>query len=324
MKNYKICVIGAGNWGMNHIRTLNELNALGGIVDKNPGSIKSFVLNDSKCVYHNNLDEALDSGYDGFIVATPPNTHFKIAKRIIQSQKPILVEKPLTLNLKDAIILNKLAKQNQVNLMVGHLLLFHPAFRKIASIIKSGKLGDIQYIYSNRINLGTIRSDENVFWSFAAHDIALFNYFFEETPIEVQSSGVDIIQKGIHDTTITSFKYKKNKMGHIFVSWLHPFKEHRFVIIGSEGMIHFDDTLKNKPLKFYDKKVKFKDSIPTPHSGKMELIEYEDELPLTNELKYFLSKLNAEKIEIANGDSAVEVIKILEEATISLNKRIDR
>ena len=208
MKNYKICVIGAGNWGMNHIRTLNELNALGGIVDKNPGSIKSFVRNDSKCIYHSNLDEALDSGYDGFIVATPPNTHFKIAKRIIQSQKPILVEKPLTLNLKDAITLNKLAKQNQVNLMVGHLLLFHPAFRKIASIIKSGKLGDVQYIYSNRINLGTIRSDENVFWSFAAHDIALINYFFEETPIEVQSSGVDIIQQGIHDTTITSFKYK--------------------------------------------------------------------------------------------------------------------
>ena len=148
---------------------------------------------------------------------------------------------------------------------------------------------------------------------------ASFNYFFKESPSEVVSNGVDILQKGIHDTTITSFRYKQNKMGHIFVSWLHPFKEHRFVIIGSRGMIHFDDAQKNNPLIYYDKKVEFHGSIPSPHSGDMEIIEYKDELPLTNELKYFISNLTSDSIEIANGDSAVEVIRILETASKSLN-----
>jgi UDP-2-acetamido-3-amino-2,3-dideoxy-glucuronate N-acetyltransferase len=206
--------------------------------------------------------------------------------------------------------------------MVGHLLLFHPAFKKITALIESGMIGEIQYIYSNRLNLGIFRSDENVFWSFAPHDISLFNYFFKKMPIDVTSRGVDILQKGIHDTTITSFMYNNNKMGHIFVSWLHPFKEHRFVIIGSDGMIHFEDSVDNKPLLYYDNKAVFKNNRPIPRSGVTKMIEYEKEFPLTNELKYFIAKLNGEKIEIANGDSAVEVIEILERATLSLKKEI--
>ena len=130
----------------------------------------------------------------------------------------------------------------------------------------------------------------------------------------------DILQKNIHDTTITSFHYENNKMGHIFVSWLHPFKEHRFVIIGSNGMLHFEDSLENKPLLFYDKKAEFVNSIPNPSSGEIKKIDYENTMPLENELKYFLSKLNSEKIEIANGDSAVDVIRILENATKDLMK----
>ena len=116
--------------------------------------------------------------------------------------------------------------------------------------------------------------------------------------------------------------YNNNKMGHIFVSWLHPFKEHRFVIIGSEGMIHFEDSPENKPLLFYNKKVEFTGLIPSPKSGEIKRIKYENELSLTNELKYFISKLNCEKIEIASGDSAVEVMRILDAATRSLKKDI--
>ena len=129
-------------------------------------------------------------------------------------------------------------------LMVGHLLLISSSIYKNEKIVDEGKIGEIQYIYSNRLNLGSFRNDENVFWSFAPHDIALFNYFFEVYPINVNSNGIDILQKGIHDTSITSFKYDGKKMGHIFVSWLHPFKEHRFVIIGSKGMLHFEDSMK--------------------------------------------------------------------------------
>ena len=224
----------------------------------------------------------------------------------------------MTLDFSSAKKINDLAKQKNVNLMVGHLLLFHPAFRKMKEIINDGIIGEIQYIYSNRLNHGTFRSDENVFWSFAPHDISLFNYFFEENPIDIHSHGSDILQKGIHDTTITSFKYNDNKMGHIFVSWLHPFKEHRFVIIGSKGMIHFEDSIDGKPLKLHFKKARFVNKFPLPEEGEIKKITYDNSMPLKNELKYFISNLHSEKIEMANGDSALDVIKILEDSTKSL------
>ena len=229
----------------------------------------------------------------------------------------MLVEKPLTLCLKDAEYLNNISKKNNVNLMVGHLLLFHPAFLKIKQIIDDGKIGKIQYMYSNRLNLGSFRNDENVLWSFAPHDISLFNYFFEDIPQSISSHGVDILQESVHDTSITSFKYKGRKMGHIFVSWLHPFKEHRFVIIGSKGMVHFEDAGISRPLIFYKKSVNLEGEVPASKSDGSYILKYSSELPLESQLKYFIANLNG-KIEIANGDSAVEVMRILDLATKSL------
>ena len=233
----KVCVVGAGHWGLNHIKTLSSLGCLGGVIDKSNNALKKVVAQYHECFVSDTLEESFSHGFDGYIVSTQPSTHFEISKKIIENKKPLLVEKPLTLNVKDAIYLNNLAKKNKVDLMVGHLLLFHPAFTKIKELINQNLLGEIQYIYSNRLNLGKFRRDENVFWSFAPHDISLFNFFFCEKPYEISSSGLDILQEGIHDTSITSFKYSNKRMGHIFVSWLHPFKEHRFVIIGSKGMI---------------------------------------------------------------------------------------
>tara|TARA_B100000287_G_scaffold393882_1_gene407507 strand:+ start:2682 stop:3668 length:987 start_codon:yes stop_codon:yes gene_type:complete len=313
----RICVIGAGKWGLNHIRTVAELNALSGIIDKNKKLLLQLKQKFS-CAVFSDLDDISFDSFDAFIIATPPKSHYSIAKKIINKGKPVLVEKPLTLDLLSAKKINDLAKKNNVNLMVGHLLLFHPAFRKMKDIINKGIIGEIQYIYSNRLNHGTFRSDENVFWSFAPHDISLFNYFFEEKPIDIHSHGTDILQAGVHDTTITSFKYDKNKMGHIFVSWLHPFKEHRFVIIGSKGMIHFEDSIEDKPLTLHYKKARFINSIPTPEGGEIEKINYDNTEPLRNELRYFISNIFSEKINIANGDSAVDVIRILEKSTESL------
>ena len=314
----KICVVGAGRWGLNHVRTLNELKCLAGVVDKN-----SLITNKIKSVYKDcytfsSLESSFDANFDGYIVATPPKTHYELARKIIQKGKPVLVEKPLTLSLKNAIKLNALAKRKKVNLMVGHVLLFHPAFRKIKDLIENNQIGKIQYIYSNRLNLGSFRNDENVLWSFAPHDIALFDYFFESSPNSVVSNGIDILQEGIHDTSITSFKYDGNRMGHIFVSWLHPFKEHRFVIVGSKGMIHFEDSEKKKPLIFYDKKVELGGKLPKSKLGNNYEIKFGDELPLTAELKYFISKINEGEIKISNGDSAVKVMDLLERATKSL------
>jgi predicted dehydrogenase len=317
-KIYKICVVGAGRWGLNHVKTLNALGHLGGVVDENRTIVDKVLLDYPGCLVFSSLESSFGADFDGYVVATPAKTHFEISKKIIENGKPLLVEKPITLSLDEAIIINDLAKKNNVNLMVGHILLFHPAFIKIKELIDNGDLGKIQYMYSNRLNLGSFRNDENVLWSFAPHDIALFNYFLNDFPLEIISSGIDILQKNIHDTSITSFKYTKNRMGHIFVSWLHPFKEHRFVIVGSKGMIHFEDSGKNKPLIFYDKTVDLNGDVPISKLGMNFEIEYGSESPLKSELSYFISKIEKGKIEIADGNSAVAVMKVLEQATKSL------
>ena len=161
----------------------------------NKSALKRATHNYPECQTFSNIKDSLKRNFDAYIVSTPPNTHYNIAKIIIDNKKHVLVEKPITLNLADAISLNDLAKANKVNLMVGHLLLFHPAFIKIKELIDKGLLGKIQYIYSNRLNLGSFRSDENVLWSFAPHDIALFNYFFDDVPDEIITNGLDILQK---------------------------------------------------------------------------------------------------------------------------------
>jgi UDP-2-acetamido-3-amino-2,3-dideoxy-glucuronate N-acetyltransferase len=187
-------------------------------------------------------------------------------------------------------------------------------------MLDNGDLGKLQYMYSNRLNLGTIRTEENVFWSFAPHDIALFQYFTGSTPLQITSNGSDILQPGIHDTTVTTIKYPNNIMGHIFVSWLHPFKEHRFVIIGSQGMIHFEDSREGKPLIFYDKCIDFKGGIPIPKSGSAVNIEYNSAMPLEAELQHFIKHLGSKSMDIANGESAIEVMEILIKATDDLLK----
>ena len=322
VKKQKICVVGVGLWGHNHVKTLQDLQCLGGVVEKRKSGIDKIRLNYPECLTFRSLEDSFNFNFDGYVVSTPPKTHYDISRRIIEKGKPLLIEKPITLNLEDSIKLNDLAKEKNVNLMVGHLLLFHPAFIKIKELILNGDLGNIQYIYSNRLNLGSFRNDENVLWSFAPHDISLFNYFFNENPQEISSSGIDILQKGIHDTSITSFKYSSGKMGHIFVSWLHPFKEHRFVLVGSKGMIHFEDAGNKKPLIFYDKSVDLNSDIPRSKLGESREIEYGNELPLHEELKYFISRIDDGEIEIANGEHAVEVMRVLDSATKSLTNSI--
>jgi UDP-2-acetamido-3-amino-2,3-dideoxy-glucuronate N-acetyltransferase len=316
--NKNICVVGAGYWGKNHIKTLSGLSCLYGIVELN----KELQLINKKLypniIIFESLDDALlDNKIDGFIIATPAHTHFKIAKEIILNKKPILVEKPFTLNEKDAHELRELAKSNGVNVMVGHLLLFHPAITKIKELIDSSKIGNLQYIYSNRLNLGQIRKEENVFWSLAPHDISIFQYLTNSYPDKISSHGGNFIQDGIHDTTITFFEYPNNIKAHIFVSWLHPFKEHRVIIIGSKGMITFEDSVEGKPLKLYRKGFDIDNEIPLKNDGPIEKIDYEMKMPLTEEIKYFINNLE-HSFQIADINNAVEVTELLIKSSKSL------
>ncbi len=319
MYKKNICVIGSGYWGKNHIKTLYNLGALYGVLDNNSDSLKKISKQYNDIKIYQSLDVALkDNNIMGFTICTPAETHYKLAKKIIESKKHILVEKPFTLKIEDAEDLVNLSEKNSINLMVGHVLLFHPAIIKIKELIKNGKIGSLQYLYSNRLNLGQIRTKENVFWSLAPHDIAIFQYFTDSYPESIKSNGSAFLQKGIADSTITQLRYSNGIEGHIFVSWLHPFKEHRLVVIGSDAMITFDDTDKSKPLKLYEKNYKMKDGIPEKIDGPVEFIEYKYKKPLTEELKVFIDSIESKKESISNGKHALDVTKILVEASRSL------
>ena len=311
----QICVIGAGYWGKNHLKTLNSLNALKGVVELDSVILESTLNTYPKINGHTSIEEAIFEDYDGFIIATPAKTHFEIAKKIIEAKKHVLIEKPMTLSIKDAEELVKLASINKVNAIVGHVLLFHPAIVKIKKIIENGEIGDLQYIYSNRLNLGKVRTEENVFWSLAPHDIAIFQYLTASIPRKISAHGSTFLQKGIPDSTLTQLEYETGVKGHIFVSWLHPFKEHRLVVVGSEAMISFEDSLNERPLKFYSKKIELESGVPEKIDGPVKIIPFEKRMPLELELEYFINHLGEKKPKISNLEDGLEVIKILVEAS---------
>ncbi len=315
----KICVIGGGRWGKNHIRTLHQLNCLGAIVDTDNDRL-NFLLKDYPVKGYNNFEDAVNDGYDGYVVATPASVHYKIGKYLLSRGLNVLVEKPMTLSVKDSEDLVKTANKNNGNLMVGHVLLFHPAIIKIKELLDTGAIGDLYYMYSTRLNLGTVRTEENVFWSFAPHDISILNYFADAQPISIDSTGSKFLQKNVYDYTMTQFIYPNDIHAHIFVSWLHPFKEQRLVLVGSKGMISFDDSTKEKEILFYDKRIDFQKGIPTKIENPTKIIEYEKKMPLTEELIYFINNLD-KGFKVSDGNVGLEVVRVLEEAEDILNKK---
>ncbi|MBE7558803.1 Gfo/Idh/MocA family oxidoreductase [bacterium] len=314
----RICVVGAGRWGKNHVKTLAGLGCLGGIVDPDAEGRRALAESHPQARVFAALPEALACGFDGYTVATPAETHCQIAAAILEAGFPVLVEKPLALSSAEARRLAELAKKKNVNLMVGHVLLFHPAIRKIKQLIEADKIGRLQYLYSNRLNLGTVRKEENILWSFAPHDISIFQYFIGKRPTEIVSRGGIFLQPNIHDTTMTVLAYPGAVVGHIFVSWLHPYKEHRLVLIGSKGMLSFDDASDDKNIHFYEKGIDWVQGEPKKREGPTEAIQYSRAQPLTEELAYFVDRIGAGTVQIAGAESAVEVLEILEEATRSL------
>lgn len=314
----RICVVGIGRWGSRHAATLRELGHLAGVVDSDPAALARAAQAWPGVAGFETLETALAGGFDAFTVATPAATHLQIARQVISAGRSVLVEKPLALSAEEARQLVELARQNGVCLMVGHVLLFHPAIRKIRELIAGGKIGRLQYLYSNRLNLGSVRTEENILWSFAPHDISIFQHLIGARPVEVVSRGAAVLQTEIHDSTLTLLKYPGNISGHIFVSWLHPFKEHRLVIIGAKGMFVFEDGADGGKLLFYEKGIDWIRGEPIPREGPTEVIGFERQMPLTAELQYFAERLDGGPVQIADGASGVEVLEILEEATASL------
>ena len=323
MKN-KICVVGGGYWGKNHIRTLAELGYLGGIVDSDSGLLEKHLQDYPFVKTFKNIEESFDvKEFGGYTVATPAPTHFDIAKKIIKSKKHVLVEKPLTLELSDAILLNNLSKEAGVNLMVGHIMLFHPAIIKIKETIDSGLLGKIFYIYSNRLNFGQVRTNEDVLWSLGPHDISILDYFTNSIPSQIKVDSSSFLQKNISDSVIACIKYENGISAHIYESWLHPFKEHRIVVVGSKGMLSFEDSSNEKSIILYKKSFDIVNKVPVKNDANAKIIDYKPKQPLTEELKYFAENMNTDLVLKSNGDHAIKVMKVLYEATAVIKRNIN-
>ncbi|MBM4159063.1 MAG: Gfo/Idh/MocA family oxidoreductase [Ignavibacteria bacterium] len=315
----KLATIGLGKWGKNHLRTAESIPG-GNLVwicdSKNDMLTESekIIVNKRVKRTSNYKDILNDTEVNAVIIATPAETHFEIAKKCIEAGKNILVEKPITLFVNECRELMESAAKKNLVLMVGHVLLYHPAILMIKGMLESGKLGKLQYIYSNRLNLGVVRTEENILWSFAPHDISVIQFLTGSSPEGIFASGASFLQRGIEDTTVTILKYPGNVNAHIFVSWLHPFKEHRLVVIGSEGMVVFEDTLKNEKLKFYKKGFKNIDGAIEKFDSDYEVINFDNVQPLEEEQKHFFECVVNRRQPRTDGKSALEVLKILEEA----------
>lgn len=299
----RICVVGGGRWGKNHIRTLSGMGCLAAIVEANEARLKEYMEQYPGVAGYTDIAQALAARYDGYTVAVPAEYHYAIGTTLLSHGQHVMMEKPMTMTAEQSEELVKIAKENKANLMVGHVLLFHPAIRKIKEVIDCGKLGKLHYIYSNRLNLGTVRTEESVFASFAPHDVSVLDYLTGSHAISMQAKGESYLTPDVCDFTMTQLEYPNNVHGHIFVSWLHPFKQQLLVVVGSEGMISFDDAT-DKQIKFYNKRIEFSNGVPVKVENADEVITYEPGMPLENELSYFVENLDGE-IEIKDRKSVV-------------------
>ena len=322
-------VVGCGKWGMNHVKTAYSLlgENLRYACDAFD-SAKERVEAVGKIPFTKNLQNILDDkSINAVIIATPAETHYQVARQCLERGKHVLIEKPITLFSSEAEDLLALSKRSEdpdssgnLKIMVGHILLFHPAILKIKEDLDAGKLGNLQYVYSNRLNLGTIRSEENILWSFAPHDISIIQFFTQKNPVAIKAHGAKFLQHNIEDTTITYLEYPENVHAHIFVSWLHPFKEQRLVVIGDKGMYSFEDTLKEGKLKFYPKGFTNVGGVLQKFEGEYQIVEFEQKQALAEEQKHFFNCIINNEEPRTNGRHALEVLKILELATDSLKR----
>ena len=307
-----IAVIGFGYWGKNLIRNFYELEVLHSICDKDT-SRKQLIENQySDINYIQNYSEILEnSEIKAVAISTPAHSHYSMVKSALEGGKDVFVEKPLALAVEEGEELVELAAKHNRILMVGHILRYHPAIIELSRLINDGVLGQLQYIYSNRLNMGKIRTEENILWSFAPHDISVIIALLNEQPCSVASHGSAYLTPDTVDVTNTSFAFPSGVGAHIFVSWLHPFKEQRLVVIGSEKMAVFDDTAEHK-LVTYPHRVEWKKRIPTAIKADREIIKIDKSEPLRAELEHFLDSIKTRKLPLTDGAEGLRVLRILD------------
>lgn len=316
--NLNIAVIGCGNWGKNLSRVLHKLGALYAVCDIDP--TRALAFGELYNVPHYNLEQILSmKEIDGVVIATPSTTHYEVGLACLRSNKHVFMEKPLSLTTQHATLLQQLAKKQQRVLMVGHLLQYHPAFNALKKLKHEGVLGELQYIYSNRCNFGKFRTEENVLWDFAPHDVSMILSLIEDMPQRVYASCANHLMHTSLDTTCIQMSFANNFKAHIFVSWLHPFKEQKLIVVGSKAMAIFDDTqpLESK-LRLCPLPAEWSDGLPRPFPFEGENVKFEVSEPLMNECREYLDAIQLKTQPLTDGLEGINVMTVLEAAEQSM------
>jgi UDP-2-acetamido-3-amino-2,3-dideoxy-glucuronate N-acetyltransferase len=322
MSEKSIAVIGCGYWGKNLVRNFSDLGVLNTICD-----VSSQVLNtlsqkfESVKTTKSVNDVFSDTSIDAVAIAAPAAKHYELARSALNAGKDVFVEKPLALKENEGRELIELAKSKNRILMVGHILHYHPAIRVLKKLLREGALGRIQYIYSNRLNFGKIRREENILWSFAPHDISVIRCLLGEEPIEVSATGSNYLHPDISDVTVSQMKFPGGVNAHIFVSWLHPFKEQKLVVVGDKQMAVFDDTAPwESKLILYPHEVVWKNGIPEAKRAEGENVQLEQAEPLKEECRHFVECVSERSDPISGGTEGLEVLRVLNALQQSLDR----
>jgi UDP-2-acetamido-3-amino-2,3-dideoxy-glucuronate N-acetyltransferase len=309
----RIGLAGCGYWGRNLARNLHQMGHLAAVCDPSAKVIKEVKAAYKGVGTTRDYDDLLaDARLKAVVLASPAAQHHEMARKALLAGKDVFVEKPLALRVPEAEELVDLARRRKRVLMVGHILEYHPAIRKLKEFADSGELGEIHYVYSNRVNLGKVRHEENILWSFAPHDISVILLLMGAMPEWASTSGQNYLRHEIADVTMTCLAFPGKPRAHIFVSWLHPYKEQKLVVIGSRKMAVFDDVVKDGKLKIFDKGIEWKDGQPVIRQTAESTLFFPEMEPLREELSHFVECVRSRKAPRTDGLSGVRVLKVLD------------
>ncbi len=322
-----IAVVGTGDWGANLVRNYASLPGarLVALCDTDAKRLAAAAAKAPGARTYAELDQvADDKEVQAVVVSASAVSHYPIARRLLEAGKDVYVEKPLTLQVDHAEELVALALKTQRILMVGHLLLFHPGVRYLKTMVESGALGDLYYIYSQRVNLGKVRQDENALWSFAPHDLSVILHLLDMEPIDVVARGSGFLQKSIEDVVFVDLRFPGGKLAHVHVSWLDPHKLRKFTVVGSRKMVVFDDMEASEKIRVYDKGVdkggqvvSYGESL-TVRSGDILIPQLSLQEPLRLECQHFVDCVRDRKTPLTDGQDGLRVVKVLAAAQASL------
>lgn len=319
MSHYIAC-IGAGYWGQNLIRNFNDLGVLSWVCEPDAGRRGHCMLAypDVQCT--DSPARVLDDPeVAGVAIATPAETHGELVRQALLAGKDVFVEKPLCLSVEEGKRLVALAHEKRRVLMVGHLLWYHPAVLKLKTLVEEGELGRIQYIYSNRLNLGKIRREENILWSFAPHDVSVILGLVGETPDRVDAQGGNYLHDRIADVTVSVLSFPSGVKAHIFVSWLHPFKEQKLVVVGDRQMAVFDDVEKENKLVLYPHAISWKNQVPVASKAEARPVPLALGEPLRAECLHFLECMRTRQTPRTDGQEGLRVLAVLQRCQDALD-----